>query len=92
MKVIYVSHLMKAWEVRKVIKSFYLIERRMERKERALKIKPIDIAFTHNRFDQWRASKVGAIITFKKGVPVIRFKDRTQYNEFLALNSLRKAQ
>jgi hypothetical protein len=63
-----------------------------EERERELTLKSIDIAFTHNHFDQWRASKVGAYITFKKGVPVIRFKDRTQYNEFLALNSPRKAQ
>jgi hypothetical protein len=83
---------MKAWEVRKVIKSFKSIERRIKRKEIDLKMKPIDISFTQNHFDQWRASKVGAIITFKGSVPVIRFKDRAQYDEFLALNSLRKAQ
>jgi hypothetical protein len=54
-------------------------------------LKPIEINFTQNPFDQWRVGQVGAsIVINKRGVPVIRFKDRTQLNKYLALNRLRK--
>jgi hypothetical protein len=54
-------------------------------------VKSIEINFTQNAFDQWRASQVGAVIAInKRGVPVVRFKDRTQLNKYLTLNRLRK--
>jgi hypothetical protein len=56
-------------------------------------LKNIEINFSENKFDQWRVSQVGAMIVInKRGVPIIRFKDRTQFNEYLALNAHRKAQ
>lgn len=53
-------------------------------------MKPIEINFTQNSFDQWRVGQAGAsIVINKRGVPVIRFKDRTQFNKYLALNKYR---
>jgi hypothetical protein len=54
-------------------------------------LKPIDISFSSNPFDQWRLSQVGGQITINKsGKTVFRFTTQQQYNEYLKLNAQRQ--
>lgn len=49
------------------------------------------IAFREDKFDQWRAEQVGALIGFnRRGVAEYQFKTWEQYQRFLALNSRRQ--
>ena len=49
----------------------------------------ITISYSDDRFDQWRLSKSGGHIAFKKGKPVFQFDNFDQYQKYMALNSER---
>jgi hypothetical protein len=56
-------------------------------------MKPIEIPFSAQRFDQWRLSQAGGqIVVDKRGVPHFRFKSREQFEEYRKLNSERSWQ
>ncbi|WP_026678187.1 hypothetical protein [Fictibacillus gelatini] len=53
-------------------------------------MKPFEIEYSRDSFDQWRLSQVGGQIAFNKhNQPVFQFKNREQYNRYLELNSKR---
>lgn len=53
--------------------------------------KPIEISFSHDRFDQWRLSQAGGYIHIKpNGQAVFRFDSFEQYQEYLRLNAKRE--
>jgi len=54
-------------------------------------MKPIEIAYSERRFDQWRLSQVGGeIVVDKRGVPHFRFRTREQFEEYKRLNGQRE--
>ncbi|GGE47938.1 hypothetical protein GCM10011391_28390 [Pullulanibacillus camelliae] len=56
-------------------------------------MKPIEIPYSPQRFDQWRLSQVGGEIVFdKRGLPKFRFKTRQQLNQYMKLNKERGLQ
>ncbi|MGI6836142.1 hypothetical protein RY280_23515 [Bacillus paralicheniformis] len=54
-------------------------------------MKKIIISYSGDKFDQWRLGQAGGYIGLEKsGKPVFVFRTKSQYENYLALNSQRK--
>lgn len=51
---------------------------------------PVRIAFSPDKFDHWRLSKVGGRITDYRGKPVFVFDSERQWKKYWELNQERK--